>query len=348
MTGISCGFHVHDGTLYVRLQFLVGEPRKWATLSDISKALVKLKESSQTPAGIGLPGNALDGKWLNAKLASKCVWSQHKTVCAVAMATAAASLQFPWGNDETLPLSSPCAAAPASTHASPSQPTLPSTAPPPPIVPFRVCTCLYFCLPFAIHVAIKCPSIVHFHVCTSLYFCLPFAIHVAIKCPPTVTLCFCSYCNFSVPFTCNITINSPPTITFCLCAYPNCSCHTFYKTAPIVVGYVYNQVPLRDCHGCVPKHAGTTSSALEGCSMESILLGVETIFINLPQTDKDRQRSSTEFGWYGLEWKGTKLMCIPCNQPLFSVVPVSPVSPPFPPFSPGFPPFCQQTCLWRW
>ena len=113
--GMSCDFYVHDGNLFARLQFLVSEPRKWATSSNISKALAKLKESSQTPACIGRPGNARDGNWLNAKRAPKCVLSQHKTLCAIAMATAAASLQFPWGDDEALPLPSPCAVAPASS-----------------------------------------------------------------------------------------------------------------------------------------------------------------------------------------------------------------------------------------
>ena len=73
MIGMCCDFHVHDGTLYVRLQFLVSEPRKWAISSDISKAHAKLNERFQTPAGIGLPGNARDGKWLGAKLAPKTI-----------------------------------------------------------------------------------------------------------------------------------------------------------------------------------------------------------------------------------------------------------------------------------
>ena len=47
--GMSCDFHVHDGNLFARLQFLVSEARKWATKSNIVKALAKLKESSQTP-----------------------------------------------------------------------------------------------------------------------------------------------------------------------------------------------------------------------------------------------------------------------------------------------------------
>ena len=143
--------------------------------------------------------------------------------------------------------------------------------------------------------------------CTCLYFCLPFAIHVAIKCPPIVTIYFSSCCYFSVPFTYNITINSSPTITFCLCTYPNFSCHTFYKTARMVVGYVCNQAPLCDCQGCVGKHAGTIARGTRTACFDNefrigvvlsgvSLLGVETIFISSPQTDKDGQRISTELG----------------------------------------------------
>ena len=58
VTGMCCDFHVHGSTLYVHLQFLVSEPRKWATSSDISEAFAKMKESSRTPANIELPGNA--------------------------------------------------------------------------------------------------------------------------------------------------------------------------------------------------------------------------------------------------------------------------------------------------
>ena len=120
-------FHPHEGILYVRIQHLVS--KKWASSSDISKALTRLGALSKSSAAIGLAGNAQDGKWVPAQFAPQCVRCAHKNAYVRAMATAAAALQLQWDQRSDASIPNDRASLPPAEATNASQPSNSDTSP---------------------------------------------------------------------------------------------------------------------------------------------------------------------------------------------------------------------------